>query len=153
MSKSLGRAIFILIIWLFSLRYYWECLLLTKSAEKLTIFIAFWVLTALVVVEMVSLTKKIIQEKNLHLFLPQALISRALGDRKTWLIIAVILYVTFIPVVGFYLTSFLAFCIFSLILGSRDPIKIILSGIVVLASIYGIFTSLLQISLPKGILL
>lgn len=153
MSKSLGRAILTLLVWLFSLRYYWECLHLDKSAEKMTVSIAFWVLTALTLAELGSLARTICQEKNRWLFLNKGFISQIMADRRTWLIIAVIFYIIFIPLVGFYLTSFISFCIFSIILGSRNPVKIILSGIIVIAFIYGIFTSLLQISLPTGILL
>lgn len=153
MSKFGGRAIFTLLVWLFSLRYYWECLHLYKNAEKLTVSIAFWVLTALVLVELGSLAKTIFQEKNRGLFWPKGLFSQIMTDKRTWLIVAVIIYVIFIPLVGFYFSSFISFCIFSIILGSRNPAKIILSGIIVIAFIYGIFTFLLQISLPTGILL
>lgn len=153
MSKSLGRVILTFFVWLFSLRYYWECLYLDKGAEKLTVSIAFWVLTALALAELGSLVRKIFQDKNRWVFLNESFISKIMTDKRTWLIIAVILYIIFIPIVGFYLTSFISFCIFSIILGSRNPVKIILSGIIVLAFIYGIFTSLLQISLPTGILL
>lgn len=153
MSRCVGRTILTLLVWLFSLRYYCECLHLDKSAEKLTVSIAFWVLTALALAELGSLARTIFQEKNRRFFLNKDLASKIIKDKRTWLITAVILYIIFIPIVGFYLSSFISFCIFSIILGSRNPVKIILSGIIVMAFIYGIFTSLLQISLPKGILL
>lgn len=153
MPKLGGRAILTLFVWLFSLRYYWECLHLDKSAEKLTVSIAFWVLTALALVELSSLARTIFKERTRGLFSSEDLIRKIITDKRTQLIIAVIFYIIFIPIVGFYFTSFIFFCIFSIILGSRNPTKIILSGIIVMAFVYSIFTSLLQISLPAGILL
>ncbi len=146
--KLLGRMLFILFIWLFALRYYWECLNLGERSEKLTIVVAFWILTTFTAWEVSTLVKRILKEKNLLMSLNRTYLIKFLKDKRTWLVGAIILYVIFIPLVGFYFTSFVAFCVFSLILGSRNPIKIIFSGIVVMVLIYGIFSSLLQLSLP-----
>jgi len=146
--KLWGRIIFILFIWFFALRYYGECLNLRQPSEKLTIIAAFWVLTILAAWEVGHLIKKILKEKNFSTLTSTKFLSKILKDKRTWLVGAVILYVIFIPIAGFYLTSFIAFCIFSFILGSRNPVKIIVSGAVVIAIIYGIFSSLLQLSLP-----
>jgi len=146
--KLWGRLIFILFIWFFALRYYWECLNLPQPSEKLTIIAAFWVLTILAAWEVGHLIKKILKEKTLLTLASTKSFSRILRDKRIWMVGAVILYVIFIPIAGFYLTSFIAFCVFSFILGSRSPVKIIVSGAVVIAIIYGIFSSLLQLSLP-----
>lgn len=146
--KFCGRILFILLLWLFALRYYWECLNLGERSEKLTIVVAFWLLTIFATWELITLVKRILKEKKLLTFFNTASVIKFLRDKRTWLAGAVILYVIFIPLVGFYLSSFVAFCIFSLILGNRNLIKIIFSGVVVMAIIYGIFSSLLQLSLP-----
>ncbi|MGB9845852.1 MAG: hypothetical protein ACPLF9_08855, partial [Methanothermobacter tenebrarum] len=139
-TKIWGRLIFILFIWFFSLRYYWECLNLRQPSEKLTIVAAFWALTILAAWEVGHLLKKILKERNLLTLVSTKSLSKILRDKRIWLVGAVILYVIFIPIAGFYLTSFVAFCVFSFILGSRSPVKIIVSGAVVIAIIYGIFS-------------
>lgn len=146
--KFLGRMLFILFIWLFALKYYLECLKLREQSEKVTIVVAFCLLTIFAVWEVYTLVKRILKEKNLLTFFNTAWVIKFLRDKRTWLVGAVILYVIFIPLVGFYLTSFGAFCIFSLILGNQNILKIIFSGVVVMATIYGIFSFLLQLSLP-----
>ncbi len=148
MPKLWGRLVFILLVWLFALRYYWECLHLNQPSEKLTVVVAFWLLTIFMAWEAGTLLRKILKERQLSKFLTPHLLLKFFQDKRTWLGAAVILYVVFIPVMGFYLTSFIFFCVFSLILGSRSPAKIIVSGAVVMAIIYGIFSSLLQLSLP-----
>lgn len=146
--KFLGRMLFVLFIWLFALRYYWECLNLSERSEKLTIEVAFWLLTILAAWELISPLKRILVEKNLFTFFTTGSLIKFLKDKRIWLVGAIILYVIFIPIGGFYLTSFAAFCIFSFVLGNRQLIKIIFSGAIVMAIIYWIFSSLLQISLP-----
>lgn len=147
-SKFWGRILFIFLLWLFALRYYWECLNLGERSEKLTIVVAFWLLTIFAAWELITLVKRNLREKKLLTFFNTEYVINFLRDKRTWLAGAVIIYVIFIPLVGFYLSSFVAFCIFSLILGNRNLIKIIFSGVVIMVIIYGIFSSLLQISLP-----
>lgn len=151
MAKLKGRIIFILIIWFFSLKYYWECLALAGRMEKLTIDIAFWLMTVFAAWELFSLVKNILKEKTRQPLFSREAISRIIRDKRSHLVVAVILYVNLIPLTGFYLTSFVAFCCFSLIIGRGRGIRmvpIMAAGGMVMAIIYGIFSYLLQISLP-----
>jgi len=150
MSKSVGRMIFVAFIWFFSLRYYLECKSLTGHTEKLTIAAAFWLMTVFVAWELGGLVRNILEEKRRQALLNRKTIRKVIGDKRSHLVVAVILYVIFIPLTGFYLTSFVAFCVFSLILGIRSPIKMIAPAAIVMVFIYGIFTSLLKLSLPAG---
>lgn len=151
MSKSMGRMIFVTFIWLFSLRYFLECMNLSERSEKLTISIAFWVLTVFVALDLFALVRNIIQNKSQQSLFNKKVINTMIGDKRSHLVVAVILYIVLIPLAGFYVTSFAAFCVFSFILGTRNLIKMIVSGGIIMAFIYGIFTALLQLSLPSGL--
>ena len=153
MSKSLGRLIFVVFIWSFSLRYYLECLNLSERSEKLTINIAFWAMTALAVKELFNLVRVTLKEYRKQGLFNENIIGKTVYDKRTHLVVAVALYVILIPFTGFYITSFAAFCAFSFILGSRNLIKIILPGVIIMVFIYGIFTVLLQLRLPSGLLM
>lgn len=153
MSKSLGRLIFVVFIWFFSLRYYLECMNLSERSEKLTVNIAFWAMTAFAVKELFDLVRITIKEKRKQGLFNENIIGKTVCDKRTQLVAAVALYVILIPLTGFYITSFAAFCAFSFILGTRNPIKMILPGGVIMVLIYGIFTVLLQLRLPGGLLM
>lgn len=150
MSKAMGRMIFVAFVWFFSLRYYLECMSLSGRTERLPIDIAFWLMTVFAAWELLGLVKNIVGKKRRQALFNRKMIHNMIGDKRSHLVVAVILYIIFIPLTGFYLTSFVAFCVFSLILGTRSPIKMIVPGAIVMAFIYGIFTSLLQLSLPSG---
>jgi hypothetical protein len=127
--QSVGRIIFVSLMWLFSLGYYLECRGLSNADEKMTISAAFWILTLFVAAEFFRLS-----------------------DRKTHLVALIILYLILIPVVGFYVISFLAFCAFSYTLGTRGFVKVIVPGIIVLGVIYMIFTRILGLALSGALL-
>ncbi|MFH1757450.1 MAG: hypothetical protein ABH969_05340 [Pseudomonadota bacterium] len=150
MSKSVGRMLFIAFVWFFSLRYYLECMNLSGRTEKLTIDIAFWIMTAFAAWELFGLVKNMVQDKRAQALFNRKKISNVIRDKRSHLVVAVILYIIFIPLTGFYLTSFVAFCVFSLILETRSLIKMIVPGTMIMAFVYGIFTLLLQLSLPSG---
>jgi hypothetical protein len=153
MSKVLGRVIFVIFIWLFSLRYYLECLDLTERSEKLTINIAFWAMTVFAVKELFSLVMAKLKEKRKDGLFNENIIVKTICDKRTHLLVAVVVYIILIPLIGFYITSFVAFCAFSFILGTRSPIKMILPGGIIMVLIYAIFSVLLQLRLPGGLLM
>ena len=153
MSKSLGRAVFVGLIWVFALRYYLECLGLSQRSEKLTINLAFWLMTVFTIWEMVGVVKSTLREKRENGLFTDSLFRKTIRDNRTQLILAVVLYIILIPLVGFYATSFVAFCAFSFILGSRNPLRMVLGGGFMMILIYGIFTVLLQLRLPAGLLM
>jgi len=153
MSKSLGRLIFVVFIWSFSLRYYLECMNLSERSEKLTINIAFWAMTALAAKELFNLVRVTLKENRKQGLFNENIIVKTVYDKRTHLVAAVALYIFLIPFTGFYITSFAAFCAFSFILGTRHPIKMILPGGIIMVLIYGIFTVLLQLRLPGGLLM
>lgn len=153
MSKSLGRLIFVVFIYLFSLRYYLECMDLFERSEKLTINIAFWAMTVFAVRELFSLVRVTLKEYRKQGLFDKNIIGKTIYDKRTHLVAAVALYVILIPLTGFYITSFAAFCAFSFILGTRNPINMILPGGIIMVFIYGIFTVLLQLRLPGGLLM
>jgi hypothetical protein len=151
MSKSMGRMIFVAFIWLFSLRYFLECMDLSQRSERLTINIAFWVLTVFVALDLFALVRNIIHNKTQQSLFNKKTINAMIGDKRGHLVVATILYIVLIPLTGFYVTSFAAFCVFSFILGTRSLIKMIVPGGIIMALIYAIFTALLQLSLPSGL--
>jgi hypothetical protein len=150
--QSVGRIIFVSLMWLFSLGYYLECRGLSNADEKMTISAAFWILTLFVAAEFFRLIRIVFREKDLQNLLSVEMLKRILSDRKTHLVALIILYLILIPVVGFYVISFLAFCAFSYTLGTRGFVKVIVPGIIVLGVIYMIFTRILGLALSGALL-
>ena len=151
MSKSIGRLIFVFFIWVYSLFYYLECLDLEDASENMTITAVFWGLTIFVVIELLNLIKVIRSDPDLkHPFSGQALI-KIIKDNKTHLVTVIIVYLLVISSLGFYLSSFFAFCAFSFILGNRGLFKTIVPALVVLAVTYLTFSYSLKLVLPSGL--
>jgi len=150
MSRSLGRTIFVVCIWIYSLIYYLECLDLDDVTEKMTIIAVFWIFTIFVVVELILLVRSILSDPQLkHPFTREGVIN-IVRDRKTHLAIIIVLYLLAISHLGFYLSSFLAFCSFRFALGTRGLLKLTVPALVVLSVIYLTFSLSLKLSLPQG---
>lgn len=151
MSRSIGRLIFVFFIWVYSLFYYLECLDLEDASENMTITAVFWGLTVFVVLELFNLITAIRSDPDLkHPFSRQALV-KIIKDSKTHLVAVIIIYLLAIPSLGFYLSSFFAFCAFSFILGNRGLFKTIVPALVVLAVNYLTFSYSLKLVLPSGL--
>jgi hypothetical protein len=151
MSQAVGRVIFLLAVWLFSLAYYLECIRLPRFSEKITIGITFWLLTLFVGLELFRQIRKVLGGGGPALLPYREILRKGVADRRIHLVAAVILYILFIPAVGFYVTSFLAFCAFSYLLGTRGFMKTVVPGVIILAFIFFIFTSVLKVNLPTGL--
>ncbi len=153
MLKSVGRLFFVGFIWIYALFYYIDCRSLSDVSEKMTISIVFWIFTLFVVLELINLVKLVMIEKGDNPLFEPRIIRKILYSSKTHLIILIIIYLVLIPYVGFYTSSFLAFCAFSYVLGTRGFLKVLLPGSIVLAFIYIVFSMSLKLELPKGLLL
>ena len=152
MSRSLGRLLFVAFIWIYSLVYFLECLELEDISEKMTVVAVFWLLSAFVTIELIILLRSLIADRNIkHPFSRDAAI-KIIRDSKTRLAVAIVLYLLAIPYFGFYSTSFLAFCAFSFILGTRGVFKMVLPALVVLLVIYLTFSFSLKLTLPQGLI-
>jgi hypothetical protein len=151
MSQAVGRIIFLLAVWLFSLAYYIECTQLPRFAEKITIGITFWLLTLFVGVELFRQIRKVLRNRGPALLPYREILRKGVADRRMHLVAAVIIYVLLLPAIGFYVTSFLAFCAFSYLLGTRGFMTNVVPGFIILAFIFFIFTSVLKVNLPTGL--
>ena len=152
MSMPLGRMVFVGFIWVYALIYYLEVMELDDSSEWMTVAAVFWLFTLFVGLELRSLLRALRSEKGPgNPFNRQALI-RIAKDGRTQLIILMAIYLFFIPLIGFHSSSFLAFCAFSLALGARGLMWVLLGGVLVPLIIYIIFTFFLKLTLPSGIL-
>jgi len=151
-SRSLGRIIFLILVWLFSLKYYVECIRLPEFSEKITVAVAFWLLTLFVGVELFRRIREGLRSKDLKFPPYREALPRLAKDRRAQLVASVIIYIIIIPLIGFYITSFLAFCGFSYILGTRGFIRVVIPGVIILTFIFFIFTAILNLNLPEGFL-
>lgn len=152
MSKSVGRLIFVLVIWIYSLFYYLECLDLEDSSENMTISAAFWGLTIFAAIELINLIRTARADPDLKHPFRAGILVAALKDKKTHLTGVIILYLALISQLGFYTSSLLAFCAFSFVLGNRGVIKTVVPALVVLTVIYFTFSYSLKLVLPTGII-
>lgn len=152
MSRPLGRIIFLVLVWLFSLKYYIECMKLPEFSEKITVAVAFWLLTLFVGVELFRRIREGLRGKDLKFPPYREALPKVARDRRVQLVASMIIYIILMPVLGFYATSFLAFCGFSYILGTRGFIRVVIPGVIILAFIFSIFTTVLNLNLPGGFL-
>jgi hypothetical protein len=150
MSLKTGRAFLVGFIWFFGLYYYIEVRRLPDPSERMTISAVFWVFTLFTAFELFALFRARIAPP---LKMPAGERFRVIvKDRRAQVFVLIILYLVTIPVIGFFTASFIAFAAFSFALGTRGFWKIFLPGILVLFSIYLIFSVMLKLTLPSGIL-
>lgn len=150
MEKAIGRLAFVGFMWLYSIYYFIECLGFDDTTEKMTVVTVFWLFTLFVILEVISLMKTVVANKEKPPALNIRILSKIFTDYRFHLVCSLAIYLLLIPYLGFYLSSFIAFCAFSYILGTRGGLKMVAAGVIVLAFIYVIFTVLLNIVLPQG---
>jgi hypothetical protein len=151
MTQSTGRAILVGFIWLFGLKYYLEVRRLPDPTETMTISAVFWVFTAFAGVELSRLLRSFRTGSGEAKPFAERLRGMT-RDRKTHLAVLTILYLFFIPVLGFFTTSALSFAGFSYVLGTRGVLRILIPDVLVLCAIYAIFSLALKLNLPEGLL-
>ena len=152
MALSIGRALLVGFIWLFGLKYYIECRRLPDASESITISAVFWVFTAFAAIEFYLLFRSY-DRSNVKRDAVGELLSKIVGDSRAHIAALIILDLVLIPVLGFFTASFIAFAAFSYVLGTRGLWRILVPDIFVLAAIYIIFSVVLKLSLPSGILI
>jgi hypothetical protein len=153
MSRKIGQAVFILSIWVYSLFYYLEVSAFDNFSEKMTIEAIFWLLSLFAALEMISVTRRFFSERQPSAMGSMASLAGLIKDPRFHLVIGIAAYLFLMPRLGFYTTSALSFVTFSVIMGTRRPIRILISCSVVLAFIYLIFSYALRLSLPAGCLI
>ena len=152
MSKSWGRLCFVGFIWIYSIIYYLECIELDDPSEKVTIIAVFWLFSVFALFELIRLIRLLLSRGGKEPFWQPGTLQKAAKDNKTHLVLIMIAYLFAIDYLGFYVSSMLAFCGFSLALGNRGIFKVLLPGAVVLVVIYFTFTFSLKLVLPHGFL-
>ncbi len=148
----LGRVILVGLIWLFSLKYYLECRRLPDASESMTVSAVFWLLTVFTVIEFFSVYRRFRRQTATGINLP-TLLKKIAQDTRARIAALTILYLGLIPGLGFFTASFIAFAVFSYVLGNRGFFRIIMTDSFVLVIIYVIFSLVLKLTLPTGILI
>ncbi|MBW1648842.1 MAG: tripartite tricarboxylate transporter TctB family protein [Deltaproteobacteria bacterium] len=152
MSVPIGRLLFIAFIWIYALVYYLEVRGLDDPSEWMTVVSIFWLFTFFVVLELVSLLRKLRADKGFQNPFTRRLLAAVVRDGKTHLVILIAIYLALIPWLGFYSASFLAYGAFSVALGSRKVGWVLCGAVVVPAIVYVIFSYFLKLELPSGVL-
>lgn len=152
MKAIIGRSLFVGLLWIYSIFYYIECIHFEDATEKMTVVTIFWVFTLFVILELIVLLKSFLASSEKRPVFSKKVIFAFLTDYRFHLIITIVLYLFLMPYLGFYLSSFFAFCAFSYILGTRSILKMVVPGLIVLIFIYVTFTMLLNIILPQGMI-
>lgn len=150
MDKSTGRLIFVGAIWVYSLIYYLQCLGLEDMSDKVAIIVVFWIMTVFTAVEIIRQFREFLNRDKSAAKLGIMVLVK---DKKFQLIAALVIYLVLLNGLGYYTSSFLAFCAFSYILGNRGFVKTVIPGVIVLIAIHLIFVTTLKLTLPQGILI
>lgn len=146
----MGRSLLVGFIWVLGLLYFLEVRRYTEPSETMTITAVFWCFTLLAGIELVRLFRS--HRGRADKAAGGAGFSSILRDKRTHLALLIILYLVLIPLLGFYAASFLSFAAFGYALGARKLAHIVLPNLLVLVFIYIVFTVLLKIMLPSGLL-
>lgn len=150
MSQSMGRSLLVGIIWVLGLLYFLEVRHNTEPSETMTISAVFWCFTLLAAVELIRLFRSSRGQPKKGA--GEVGFSSVLRDKRTHLALLIIVYLVLIPLLGFYTASLLSFAAFGYALGARKLIHLFLPNLVVLLFIYIVFSVLLKITLPEGLL-
>lgn len=152
MEKTIGRLAFVGFMWLYSIYYYIECLGFSDATEKMTVLTVFWLFTLFVILELISLIKTFVASPDKQTVFNKKIFSNIYTDYRFHLVCSLAMYLLLMPYLGFYLSSLIAFCAFSYILGSRGVFRMVVPGVIILVFIYIIFTVSLNIVLPQGMI-
>lgn len=150
MSQAVGRSLLIGFIWVLGLLYFLEVRSFTEPSETMTITAVFWSFTVLAAVELFRLIRSL-REKPRHTAWG-SIFHSLLRDKRFHLALLICIYLVLIPVLGFYTASLLSFAAFSYALGSRELSRILIPNVLILVFIYIVFSVLLKIVLPSGLL-
>lgn len=152
MTVNRGRIVFYAFIWVYALIYYLECTALPEFTEKITISVAFWLMTLFVIIEILHLLK--IEKSDVDSrWLPVGLWKNLISDKRVHLSIMVAVYLIIIPYLGFYVSSVIVYIVTSRLLGTKGLWGNILPGLLLTIAIYFLFSFLLQLNLPRGFLI
>ena len=152
MTLTFKRTLFVTAIWLFSLFYYLECRALPDISEKLSITVVFWAFTAVTIFHLIGLVRNMKVEGRVAPAIKQIFSVETIRNAKVRMIAIACACIFLIPLLGFFVTSFLTFCALSFALGNRNLLKSIVSGLILLLVVYGIFIFTLNLELPRGLL-
>jgi hypothetical protein len=159
MFSWIANILFLLVVIVFSVRYYIQVQALPTYEEREVVGIVFWLLMFFVIVEMISIVSKFLSGKD-HIpqgkisFSPFKKLKNSIFSRDKDLILLLIsfAYLPAIFMVGFFTSSFIFFAVLNYALGSKSTKELILTPSLVLGVIYLFFVILLNSKFPKGIL-
>ncbi|MFD1414515.1 tripartite tricarboxylate transporter TctB family protein [Oceanobacillus jeddahense] len=152
MAHEIKNILFLIVIGVFCGFYYLDILSLPQPEEKNLVIFLIGGITIFLVLELGRSIYRGLKNKYDHK-------SSLFQDIKAWiksrqfiLVVNVILYVIFVPIIGFFIATLLFIALLNYLLNSRKIWEITLLPIVLLILIYLLFVTLLGINLPTGIL-
>lgn len=153
MAHEIKNILFLIAIAVFSIFYYLDVRQLPEPEERSLVVILLIGLGILLIVEtgrsIVRGIKNRKDENNTSFF--QDLVKWLKG-RQSLLLISMIAYVILIPIIGFYVTSFLFIVFLNYFLESRKIWELTVLPLVLLLLIYLLFNVFLGVNLPEGFL-
>lgn len=159
MFNRIANILFLLVIIVFSVRYYIQVQALPTYEEREVVGIVFWLLMFFVIIEICSMVSKSLSGKDrIHkgkISLSSFKKVKSLicsNDKDLILLLISLAYLPAILILGFFISSFVFFAVLSYALGSRSAKELILTPSIILVVIYVFFVTLLNSKFPKGIL-
>ncbi|SFE54643.1 tripartite tricarboxylate transporter TctB family protein [Alteribacillus iranensis] len=152
MAHEIKNILFLLCIGTFAVVYYLDVRTLPEPEERNLVVLLLWGLGILLVIETSrSLIRGWRKRQEEH--------SSFFQDMKAWvmgkqaiLLFGIIAYVIFVPIVGFFVTSFVFIVLLNYLLESRKAWELTVIPVILLILIYVLFSMFLGVELPRGFL-
>ncbi|WP_040978501.1 tripartite tricarboxylate transporter TctB family protein [Oceanobacillus jeddahense] len=152
MAHEIKNILFLIVIGVFCGFYYLDILSLPQPEEKNLVMFLIGGITIFLVLELGRSIYRGLKNKYDYK-------SSFLQDIKTWiksgqfiLVVSTILYVIFMPIIGFFVASLLFTVLLNYSLNSRKIWELTVLPVGLLVLIYFLFVMLLGINLPTGVL-
>ena len=152
MAQELKNIAFLVVIGVFVTIYYFDVQSLPQPEEKNLVNFLVLGISIFIIIEIGKSIVKGIKNKSddKNSFLQD--LMEWVKSRQFILVISIVLYVTLIPLIGFFITSILFTVVLNYLLESRKLWELTILPIILLIFIYLLFVVLLNINLPRGIL-
>ncbi|EZH64173.1 hypothetical protein DH09_00090 (plasmid) [Bacillaceae bacterium JMAK1] len=152
MAAEMKQFLFLFFVGSFTAYYYMDVQSLSEPEERILVEVIAGGLMILIVLRGSFSVFKMIRLRNDETSFIQDFVIW-IKDKQAMLLLSFVLYVIFIPILGFFSSTILFFIGLNYYLKSRKVWEMTLLPIIVLSIIYLIFVFFLQVNIPTGLLI
>lgn len=155
MSKPIGNLVILFVLAILTSIYFFDVQTLPNKEERIVVETLFYILLFLMIIEAIKSIISVVKDRT------RSEDSRAssftwgslVKNKQGILFISLVVYVLGIPVLGFFVTSFIYMIFLNYFLKNRKKWQIFVIPVLVLTVCYLLFVQILNIRLPAGIFL